>query len=56
MLNPGMFIPKLYDLTKGRADQEWTCLHYLAATNVHEHVGMYMIQEIQEMLEKRNRQ
>ena len=46
MLNPGMFIPKLYDLSLGRADQEWTCLHYLAATNVHEYVGMYMIQEI----------
>ena len=47
MLNPGMFIPPLYDLGKGRAENmEWTCLHYLAATNVHEHVGMYMIQEI----------
>ena len=56
MLNPGMFIPKLYDLSLGRADQEWTCLHYLAATNVHEYVGMYMIQEIQEMLERRNKE
>ena len=27
MLNPGMFIPPLYDLKKGRAHQEWTVLH-----------------------------